>query len=100
VGGVEHRGRRLEAAHDVEHVAPAERVERRGGLVEDQQLRPVDLRLGDAEPLPLPAGEPPDRLVALVGESDQVEDPVDRVLDGGPGRAGRSRGRSAASRAG
>ena len=46
-----------------------ERVEPAGGLVEDQQLRPVEERLDQADFLPVAAREVADRSVEIGGEA-------------------------------
>ena len=51
VGRVEDRRLALQLAHQVEDVLPADGVERRDGLVEQDDRRPADERLGDAEAL-------------------------------------------------
>ena len=51
VGRVEDRRLALEARHQLEDLAPSDRVERADRLVEQQDLGPRDHRLGDAEPL-------------------------------------------------
>ena len=40
-----------EAFHEIEDIAPPDRVERAGRFIEQQHLRPADQRLGDSEPL-------------------------------------------------
>ncbi len=42
-------------------------------LVEQQQPGPAGERLGDQQPLLLPAGQPPDRLVGVAGGADQLD---------------------------
>ena len=87
VGRVEDR--RLvasEVAHEVEDLAPADRVERADRLVEEEDPRPSDQRLADAEPLAHPARVGLRPAVAGVGQADLAEDLVD------PGRGRRSTG--------
>jgi len=61
VGGEEDGGAAAQRGDQVEHVVASHRVERRGGLVEDQQPRGVDHRLGDPQPLLHAPREPADR---------------------------------------
>ena len=56
-----------------------------GRLVEDQHGRVVDQRLGQAEPLLHPLGEPVDVVVSLVGQVEQVEHLADDLLAIRPG---------------
>ena len=58
--GVEQHGDAagLQREHEVADVDPAERVERAGRLVEDDELRPGDQRDGEPEPLLHALGEP------------------------------------------
>ena len=56
-----------------EEVAPALRVERADGLVEDQQAGLGDERLGDPEPLAHPARVAGDPAVGGIGEADLLE---------------------------
>ena len=84
-----------------QQVAPALRVERADGLVEDEHRRPVDERLGDPEPLAHPARVGADPPVGGVGQPDLARGPRRRVPRGsarparGAGRRGRpARGRS------
>ena len=51
VGGVEDRRLPAEAFHEIEDIAPPDRVERAGRFIEQQDLRPADQRLGDPEAL-------------------------------------------------
>ena len=62
-----------EALDQLEQVAPALRVERADRLVEDQQLRLVEHRLGDPEPLAHPAGVRPDPPLAGFAETRPLE---------------------------
>ncbi len=59
----------------------ADRVERGGRLVQDQQVGVVHLGLGDAQPLPLAARETFDRAVGFVGKPHQLECLGDALLD-------------------
>jgi hypothetical protein len=54
-------------------------------LVQDEQVRVVHLGLGNAQALPLTAGEPLDRAVRLVGQSHQLQGLRDSTLDPRPG---------------
>ena len=51
VGREEDRGAAREGGDHVEHLLAPERIERAGGLVEQQEARGADQRLGDAEAL-------------------------------------------------
>ncbi len=62
-----------EVAHHVEHLADELRVERRGRLVEQHQLRVHRQRARDRDALLLAAGERHRVGVALVAEADAVE---------------------------
>ena len=57
------------------------RVEVAGGLVGDQDHRPVDERAGDRDPLLLAAGELVGHPVALALEADQLEGLGDHLVD-------------------
>ena len=57
--------------HEVADVDPAERVQRAGRLVEDDELRPGDQRDGEPEPLLHALGEPADPVARAVGEADE-----------------------------
>ena len=81
VGGVEDRRLRAQAFHEVEDVAPADGVERAGGLIEQQHLRPADEGLGDAEPLAHPARVGPGPAIGGVRDPRQIEGLVDPALD-------------------
>jgi hypothetical protein len=72
------RTRRREAVEERPEVVSQHGVEAHGGLVEDQQVRSAQQRDSEADPVALPAGEPPDDPVAVVTESDGV----DRLVDG------------------
>src|SRR5918992_103435 len=62
-----------EVAHDVEHFADHLRVERRGRLVEQHQLRAHGQRTSDGHSLLLPAREVGGILVLLLGDPDARE---------------------------
>ena len=82
---------RLQRQHDVADVDPAERVERAGRLVEDDELRPGDQGDGQPEALLHALGEPADPVAGAVGEADQRQ--ALAPLGGGhvgAGRAGRA----------
>ena len=64
-----------EVAHHVEHLADHLRVERRGRLVEEHQLRLDRERAGDRDPLLLAAGEVGRVGVGLLGDPDPLEQP-------------------------
>ena len=63
--------RDLQRQHDVADVDPAERVERAGRLVEDDELRPGDQGDGQPEPLLHALGEAADPVVRAVGQADE-----------------------------
>ena len=63
-------GQRL---HDAQHLAHRLRIERRGRLVEQHQLRRHRERAGDRDPLLLAAGELRRMLVGVVGEADLAQ---------------------------
>ena len=68
----------LEAHHQVQHLRLDRDVERRDGLVGDDELRLDGERPGDTDPLPLPAAE----LVRLaVGRRRRQPDGVEQLLD-------------------
>ena len=64
---------RGELLHHVEHLADQLRVERRGGLVEEHELRLHGQGAGDGDALLLPAGELRRVGVQLVVEADPRE---------------------------
>ena len=58
VGAEQHRAALgFQAGHDPVHFPARQRVESGRGLVEDDQVRPVDKREGEEQALPLPAGQ-------------------------------------------
>ena len=63
--------RALQRQHDVADVDPAERVQRAGRLVQDDELRPGDQRDGQPEPLLHALGEAADPVAGAVGQADQ-----------------------------
>jgi hypothetical protein len=75
VRGEQDRGVELvgEAVHQVVELAPGLRVEARGRLVEEQQLRTADDADRDVEPPPLAAGKGPDLLLRVLGEPDGLD---------------------------
>ena len=73
VRGVEDGGVFAQLLHDLQHIVPAHRVERRGRLVQNQQIRIVDLGLGDTQALSLTAREAAQRPVGLVVQAHQLE---------------------------
>ena len=78
-------------ADEREHLVAAGRIEAVGRLVEEQQPRVVDERLGELDPL-LHAGRvAADRAVALLVQPDVAED-LGRPLAGGRRSAGRTSG--------
>ena len=62
-----------EIAHDVEHLPDHLRVQRRGRLVEQHQLRVHGERPRDRHPLLLPARQVGRVLVGLLGDADPLE---------------------------
>ena len=71
----EHRDVELarDLADEPHHLARDLRVEARGRLVDQQQLRVLDQRAGDADALALAAGKAVGALVDVLGEADAVE---------------------------
>src|SRR4051794_22842076 len=65
---------RVQAPKQFEHLVPAFRVERAGGLVGEQQRRLVGERTRDREALPLTTRQHARRFLRLVGEAEQVEE--------------------------
>ena len=61
-------------------VDPADRVERRRRLVEQDELGVAEQRDAEPEPLLHPLREAADRVVGSIGQADAVE----RVVDGAP----------------
>ena len=82
VGGVEDRDLALELAHQVEDLAPTDRVERADWLVEQEHGRRADQGLADAEALAHPARVRAGSAVGRIGEADPGEDRVDPRLVG------------------
>ena len=78
---------RPQLAKDLAHLDAGPRVEARGRLVEDQQRRIVDERVGEAQPLAHAAREGLDVGVALVGEADDLEQLADHRGPAGRGDA-------------
>ena len=74
-----------------EHLVAAGRVEAVGRLVEQQQPRVVDERLGELDPLLHPGRVAADRAVALLVQADVAQD-LGRPLAGRRRRAGRTSG--------
>ena len=74
--GAEKHGlpRRLEIPDDAAHLHPAHRVQARHRLVEDDELRVVQQRLGEPEPLHHPLGIFPDRRVPGPRKPDPGEE--------------------------
>src|SRR5262245_20830548 len=74
--GEEHRlAARADAAHQLPDGAPRLRIEPGGQLVEEHDVRIVDERERDEEPLLLTAGQRHEPRVALVGETELFEEP-------------------------
>ena len=78
--GLAHRA---QLAEQLAQLDPGARVEARGRLVEQQHLRIVDQRVGQAQPLLHPAREGLDVRVALVAEVDQLEQVGDHPAPAG-----------------
>ena len=72
-----------EAAHEVAHVAHPGRVETRGRLVEQEELRSPEQRRRDSEPLAHPVRVAADAVLRTVAQLDQLQ----HLLDAG-GRVG------------
>ncbi len=70
-----------EPSHHFQHVAATHRIERRGRLVEDQQLRPANLGLGNSEALTLATRKTLDRSISLVAQPHQCEGVADVLLE-------------------
>ena len=62
-----------EPPDQVVELVPRLRVEPRGRLVQEQQLRPPDDPDRDVEPAPLPAGQRLDLLLRVRAEPDRLE---------------------------
>ena len=60
-------------AQDLAHLDPRARIQARGRLVQDEQLRVVDQRVRQAQPLAHPARERLDVRVALVDEAHDLQ---------------------------
>ena len=71
-------------ADDGPDVRPAERVERRGRLVEEHELRVPEQRDAQPEPLLHPLREAAHRVVGTIGQAD----PVERLVDDSPSVGG------------
>ena len=73
--GDDHHGAPFlgELAHDGEHLADEFRIERRGRLVEEDELRLHRQHAGDRDALLLTAGEALGELVDLVAEADLLQ---------------------------
>ena len=80
VGRIEHRGLAAQVAHQVEDLAPPDRVERADRFVEQEDGRTADQRLADAEPLAHPARVGLETAVGHVGEADPGQDVVDTLI--------------------
>ena len=90
VGRVEDRRLALQRRHEVEDLAPTDRVEGADRLVEQQDARAGDERLGDAEPLAHAARVGPGSAIRGVGEADARDDAVDPGRDRRSTRSGES----------
>ena len=76
---------RAELAEELAQLHAGPRVEARGRLVEQQDLRVVDERVGEAQALLHAAGEALDIRVALVAEVDEVQQVADHLAPAGGG---------------
>ncbi len=76
-----HAGLLAQAQDVVPEVRAVLRIEPRGGLVEEQERRPMDQPERNVEPAPLPTGEGHDLLVGLVGELELLEQLVGAQRD-------------------
>jgi hypothetical protein len=74
-----------------QHLVTAGRVEAVGRLVEEEQPRIVDERLGELDPLLHPGRVAADGAVALLVQPDVAEDLGGPLAGGGPGQAGHPR---------
>ncbi len=66
-----------EAPQQGEDLVDAQRVDRGGGFVEDEQVGRLDQGIGDAQPLAHPARIGVDRVVGAIGQANLLEDFVD-----------------------
>jgi hypothetical protein len=83
VGAVEDGRLALQLAHQVEDLAPADRVERADRLVKEQDAGRADEGLGDAKALAHAARVGGGPAVGRVGQPDPTQDGVDRTgVDG------------------
>src|SRR6267378_4167130 len=82
---VEENGRAsfAESADDLAHVVPADRIERTGGLVENDQVGRTEERDAEAEPLLHSLRERCDATRPAVGETDDRQRVRDLALPGG-----------------
>ena len=78
VGGDQHAGVGADLPQQFAEVQPLVGVEADGRLVEQQDLRVVDDRLGDAGPAHHAAGQRLESGVGLVGQPDPVDRPLHR----------------------
>ena len=80
-----------EPSQQLQHLDDAERVDRRGRLVEDQHVGILDQRVGDAETLEHAARVGVGPVVGAIGQPDLLED----LVDGRLGQVARTRFRRA-----
>src|ERR1035437_5018758 len=80
----EHGRRTSEPRNDLQHIAPALRVEGADRLVEEQDLRPVPDRLPDSEALAHAARIARDATVSGFGEAHDFQDIADASPQFGP----------------
>jgi hypothetical protein len=69
-----------EGAEQLEDLRDAEGVDRRRRLIEDEHIRVLDQRVGDAEALDHAAGVGLDPVVGAVGQADLLEHRIDRLV--------------------
>jgi hypothetical protein len=72
VGRQDDRALAPELAHEVANLHDLVRVEAAGGLVEDEDVRLVDQRLGEADALLEALGQRPDGLAGAVGDAAEA----------------------------
>ena len=87
--GVEEHGRApvAQRADDAAHVLPADRIEGRRRLVEDDQLGAAEQRHGQPQTLLHPLREGPRSTVRSIRQADQLDGGLNLRLPVGPGQA-------------
>ena len=71
----------MQAAHNIHHIFASERIERCGGLIQDQQVRIVYLGLGDAKTLAFTTRKTLDRAVGFILQVNQFQGFFDSLFD-------------------